>query len=147
MSYITNHYIQVRRERKPKQGKVEKHHVQQRHSLERQERRNVPVDSTRSTRAQVTTEKVTVSRQEVTQQEQITDRKSPKRQDIGRIVIDETPEEDDVARKYVSPNEYVKEQVIGVKKSDLKPTSTRDTIQQIDKVDGREQVCIWKFTR
>jgi hypothetical protein len=138
--------FKVRREGKPKQERVE--------------RRQLQVEDTKSARAQVTTEKVTVSRRDVTQLEQMTERKYPK-QDIGRIVIEEIPERKvelkretprrEVVRKRepeivatrheVVPREYVKEEVIKVRQSDFTPVTGKDIIQRIDRVDGKEQVC------
>ena len=89
-----------------------------------------------------------MSRQDVTKKEQ---RKSLQQQDIGRIVIEEIPEEKDESKRVthqatrheVVPRECLKEEVIKVRQSDVSPIRTRT--QRFDKVDGRQEVMILNF--
>ena len=158
VNFELSNLFKVCRARKPKQEKIQHHRVKQVPSSERPERKQ-QVDDTKSTR--VSTEKVTVSRRDVTQQEQMTERKSLKQQDIGRIVIDEIPEKKDeskreilrkevvrkkepdvvATRHEVVPREYVKEEVIKVRQSDVAPVTRKEITQRTDRVDGRQQVC------
>lgn len=143
----------MRKERKPKE-KIDHLYVKELDTTEPQVK--IQRDDTKTIRPQVTTEKVTVSKRDVTQVEEIRKTKSRKQHDIGRIVIEETLETKDepkreIPRKEVVPTkepereeiprDYVKKEVIKARQRDVIPVVTRkDTTRSIDRVDGSQQV-------
>lgn len=62
-------------------------------------------DETQAPRQRVTTERITVSKRDITRGEQPEKIRYPKDLDIGRIVIEEIPEEKEVIPKRESPHE------------------------------------------
>lgn len=137
----------MRKERKPKE-KIDHLYVNEFDTIKRQVKPQR--DDTKTIRGQVTTEKVSVSKRDVTQVEETRKTKSRKQQDIGRIVIEETLEKKDepkreIPRKEVvltkEPDVMTKRQEVMATKREVIPVVTRkDTTRSIDRVDGRQQV-------
>lgn len=143
----------MRKEQKPKE-KIDHLYVKELDTTELQVK--IQRDDTKTIQPQETTEKVTVSKRDVTQVKETRKTKSRKQHDIGRIVIEETLETKDEPKRVIPrkevvptkepereeiPRDYVKEEVIKARQRDVIPVVTRkDTTRSIDRVDGRQQV-------
>lgn len=91
-------------------------------------------DDTEVSRTQVTTERVTVSRREITSAEEIDKPTHPKELDIGRIVIEEIPEEqEERSKRVVSRKEEIEPRSTEV-------TVTRRDVEEVPRRESREDV-------
>ena len=112
---------------------MEPRYIEDVHGYKDQRQTTKPrVDETRASQRQVTTEKVTVTRTDGSRTDEIERRRHPKDYDVGRIVIEEIPEE-----KEEKPQVY--------RKYEGKPrttavTATIDDVKDVSKTHQKEDV-------
>ena len=112
---------------------MEPRYIEDVHGYKDQRQTTKPrVDETRASQRQVTTEKVTVTRTDGSRTDEIERRRHPKDYDVGRIVIEEIPEE-----KEEKPQVYRKYQG---KPRTTEVTVTMDDVKDVSKTYQKEDV-------
>ena len=112
---------------------MEPRYIEDVHGYKDQRQTTKPrVDETRASQRQVTTEKVTVTRTDGSRTDEIERRRHPKDYDVGRIVIEEIPEE-----KEEKPQVYRKYQG---KPRTTEVTVTMDDVKDVSKTHQKEDV-------
>ena len=112
---------------------MEPRYIEDVHGYKDQRQTTKPrVDETRASQRQVTTEKVTVTRTDGSRTDEIEQRRHPKDYDVGRIVIEEIPEE-----KEEKPQVYRKYQG---KPRTTEVTVTMDDVKDVSKNYQKEDV-------
>lgn len=120
--------LKVRKDEEPEKKKIDRLHVKD-VEFEKVRETKPRTDETEISCDTITSEKVTVSRRDITQAEETEKPRYPKDRDIGRIVIEEIPEQ--------------KEQIpMGrdVRKGDFKPSRTDLTVTRQVKDDSRKYI-------
>ena len=112
---------------------MEPRYIEDVHGYKDQRQTTKPrVDETRASQRQVTTEKVTVTRTDGSRTDEIERRRHPKDYDVGRIVIEEIPEE-----KEEKPQVYRKYEG---KPRTTEVTVTMDDVKDVSKTYQKEDV-------
>ena len=112
---------------------MEPRYIEDVHGYKDQRQTTKPrVDETRASQRQVTTEKVTVTRTDGSRTDEIERRRHPKDYDVGRIVIEEIPEE-----KEEKPQVYRKYEG---KPRTTEVTVTMDDVKDVSKTHQKEDV-------
>ncbi|XP_028404537.1 trichohyalin-like [Dendronephthya gigantea] len=83
-------------------------------------------DDTEIPEQQVTSEKITVSRRDITRMERIEETRYPKDLNIGRIVIEETPEEEEE----ISKRDVVKREEVKPRRDDVQTKAARKQMKE-----------------
>ena len=101
------------------------------------------LDETRVSRREVETGKVTVTRTDATRPEEIERPKYPRDQEVGRIVIEEVPEEKeekprDIYRKYVEKPRTTEVTVTREDVSDVCKPYEKEDVVKVGKLDVHE---------
>ena len=101
------------------------------------------IDETKTSRREVETEKVTVTRTDATRAEEIERPKYPREQEVGRIVIEEVPEEKeerprDIYRQYVEKPRTTEVTVTREDVSDVCKPYEKEDVVKVGKLDVHE---------
>lgn len=128
----------MKRDKKPEEQNLDHLHAEELFYDKVQPR----TDDTKVSREHVTTEKVTVSRRDTTHSEQIAKPGHPKELDVGRIVIEEIPEEkEDIPKRKVTRKQEVKPRSTVVKRPDrpeVPKTQVKEDVVKVGKLDVDE---------
>ena len=120
---------------------MEPRYIEDVHGYKDQRQTTKPrVDETRASQRQVTTEKVTVTRTDGSRTDEIERRRHPKDYDVGRIVIEEIPEEKEekpqVYRKYQGKPRTTAVTITMDDVKDVSKTYQKEDVTEVGRIDG-----------